>query len=56
MRWLGDLNTGSDIAKLEYIHMNKRTVNLTHTYVPVAYRGRGVANNLAIVSSVFPYY
>lgn len=44
------LSTGShDRAVLLYEYVGKKTVDLQHTEVPDAYRGRGIAKHLAKV-------
>ncbi|XP_066546377.1 protein NATD1 isoform X1 [Amia ocellicauda] len=41
------LNGSHDRAVLLYEYVGKRTVDLQHTEVPDAYRGRGIAKHLA---------
>ncbi|KAK7939725.1 hypothetical protein WMY93_003051 [Mugilogobius chulae] len=41
------LNGSHDRAVLLYAYVGKKTVDLQHTEVPDAYRGRGIAKHLA---------
>ncbi|CAK6963258.1 protein NATD1 [Scomber scombrus] len=41
------LNGSHDRAVLLYEYVGKKTVDLQHTEVPDAYRGRGIAKHLA---------
>lgn len=43
-----------DRAVLLYEYVGKKTVDLQHTEVPDAYRGRGIAKHLAKVSFLNP--
>uniref|UniRef100_A0A8C7WS46 Protein NATD1 n=1 Tax=Oryzias sinensis TaxID=183150 RepID=A0A8C7WS46_9TELE len=43
------LNGSHDRAVLLYEYVGKKTVDLQHTEVPDAYRGRGIAKHLAKV-------
>ncbi|MBN3276868.1 NATD1 protein, partial [Polyodon spathula] len=43
------LNGSHDHAVLLYEYIGKKTVDLQHTEVPDAYRGRGIAKHLAKV-------